>query len=272
MDPLIEQRRYPRIHLPLLVELKHPSLGVRRCVAKDISEGGVFVYTDNPQIALGAKVKLTLQNTLSVETQPTPTVEMTVARVQDDGLALSFVNITGRHLWDSVERLRTELAIGRDYFQIHLNLLVINPDNAILLVQQHGRWGFPATFLTVGEDWKRAAGEYLARETGTTLTDIGSILTMHSAGTPEVPEAAVMDLFVEARGKAGTSDGRPSNSRYRALRWTNRRRDIEESTFASEAIRTLAGNALKRLIKEEKATKKDAAVKEDGANPAPEEN
>jgi len=66
----MEQRRFPRIQLPLLVELKHPTLGARRCIARDISEGGVFVHTDNPQVKPGAKVKVTLQNTLSVKPSP----------------------------------------------------------------------------------------------------------------------------------------------------------------------------------------------------------
>lgn len=246
----MEQRRYPRIQLPLLVELKHPTLGTLRCTAKDISEGGVFVHTDKPQVKPGAKVKLTLQNTLSVDTQPTPTVEMEVKRVQEDGLGLAFVNATGRHLWQSVERLRSELAIGKDYFQVHLNVVLINPDNAILLAQLHGKWTFPATFLTVGQDWQAALGAFLASEFGITVTDVGQILAMNSLGYPELPEAAVVDLYVEA----GAADDRctlAKGSRYRATRWTDRRRDIEEITFARDQVRDLADAALKRLIKDE---------------------
>lgn len=138
----MDSRRYPRVQLPLLVALKHPSLGSLRCIAKDISEGGVYVYTDNPHIGPGAKVKVTLENLLNVESQPTPTVEMEVKRVEAEGLALEFVNVTGRHLWQSVERLRTELAVGRDLFQAHLNIVVTN-ETGVLLTQRHGRWGFP---------------------------------------------------------------------------------------------------------------------------------
>jgi hypothetical protein len=245
----MEQRRYPRIQLPLLVELKHPSLGVTRCIARDISEGGVFVYTDNPQIKPGAKVKLTLQNTLSVESQPTPTVEMEVKRVEADGLGLAFVNVAGRHLWQSVERMRSELAIGEDFFQVHLNVLVINSANAILLAQQHGKWTFPATFLRVGQDWRNALKEFLQSEFGLPVTSFGQIAAMNSVGYPELPEAAVLDLFVEA----STGNGKhqlAKNSRYRQVRWTDRRRDIEEATFASEQMRELADAALTRLIKD----------------------
>lgn len=244
----MEQRRYPRIQLPLLVELKHPSLGAQRCIARDISEGGVFVYTQNPQIKPGAKVKLTLQNTLSVESQPTPTVDMEVKRVDEEGLGLAFVNVAGRHLWQSVERLRSELAIGEDYFQVHVNALVINDANAILLAQQHGKWTFPATFLKVGQDWRPALGEFLQREFGLQAPAIGDIVAMNSLGYPELPEAAVLDLFVEVSAAAGTCR-LAENSRYRSLRWADRRRDVEDTTFATEQMRELADATLSRLIK-----------------------
>lgn len=245
----MEQRRYPRIQLPLLVELKHPSLGSRRCIAKDISEGGVFVYTDKPQIKPGAKVKLTLGNTLAVEAQPTPTVEMEVVRVEDEGIGLAFTSATGRHLWQSVERLRTELAIGRDYFQVHLNAMVINPANAILLAQQHGKWTFPATFLVVGQNWQRSLQAFLRQELSVEVAEFGSIVALHSAGTAEVPEAAVLKLFVEARAmtdKCAVSAG----GRYRAAKWADRRRDVGDATFADEQTRELADALLLRLGKE----------------------
>ncbi len=246
----MEQRRFPRIQLPLLVELKHPSLGVRRCIARDISEGGVFVHTDNPQIKPGALVKVTLQNTLAVESQPTPTVDMEVKRIEEDGLALAFTNVTGRHLWQSVERLRTELAIGQDYFQVHLNALVINDSGALLLAQQHGKWTFPATFLQVGQDWREALQRYLGEDLGIQVTGFGSILAMNSVGLPELPEAAVLDVFVEVHG-AGDKAKPAKGSRYRNLRWTDRRRDVEESTFATEQVRDLADATLMRLIRDE---------------------
>lgn len=246
----MDQRRFPRIQLPLLVDLKHPTLGALRCIARDISEGGIFVHTDNPQVKPGALVKITLLNTLEVETQPTPTVEMEVKRVERDGLGLAFVNATGRHLWQSVERLRSDLAIGEDYFQAHLNVLLINDANAILLVQHHGRWTFPATFLRVGEDWRTALGKFVEREFGARVSGTGPVVAMNSVGLRELPEAAVLDLYVEAYTEA--RDCRlPKDSRYRNPRWTDRRRDLEEATFASEQVRQLAESTLSRLIKED---------------------
>jgi hypothetical protein len=246
----MEQRRYPRIQLPLLVELKHPSLGTRRCIARDISEGGVYVHTDKPQMKPGAKVKVTLENALGVEAQPTPTVDMEVVRVEDAGVALAFTGSAGRHLWQSVERIRTELAIGRDYFQVHLNVLVINPANAILLAQQHGRWSFPAMFLVVGQDWQRSLQEYLAKELGVEVSGFGPIVEMQSAGSAEVPEAAVLKLYVEARS-AGNGCRVASGGRYRAAKWVGRRRDLGESTFADERTRQIADATLAQLAREQ---------------------
>lgn len=248
----MEQRRHPRIQLPLLVELKHPTIGAHRCIARDISEGGVFVYTDNPQLKPGAKVRLTLQNTLGVEAQPTPTVEMEVKRVENDGLGLAFVNVAGRHLWHSAERVRDELAIGRDYFQVHVNLLIINDADALLLVQQHGKWTLPAGFLVVGDDWQQAMRGFMQREFGLNLADYGAIRSMSSIGNPELPEAAVLDVFVEAR----TTDRRirlSEGSRYRSARWIDRRRDVEEATFAGERVRALVADTVKRLLEAQEA-------------------
>jgi hypothetical protein len=175
---------------------------------------------------------------------------MEVKRVEEDGLALAFVNVTGRHLWQSVDRLRSELAIGQDFFQVHLNVLVTNPYNAILLAQQHGKWTFPATYLEVGQSWQGAVETFLAAELSVKVTGFGQVVAMNSVGYPELPEAAVLDLFVEAQAADHTCK-LAKGSRYRSARWTDRRRDVEEGTFASDRIRELADAALKRLIKDE---------------------
>ncbi|MFW6092773.1 MAG: PilZ domain-containing protein [Pseudomonadota bacterium] len=248
----MEQRRYPRIQVPLLVELKHPTTGTLRCMARDISEGGIFVQTDNPQLKPGAKVKLTLLNTLGVEAQPTPTVDMEVKRVEDRGLGLAFTSVVGRHLWESVERMRTELAIGRDYFQVHVNVLVVNTAGAVLLAQQHGRWTFPATFLVVGEDWQVSVRRFLNDDFAVEVDRIGAILGMNTVTGAELPEAAVLDLFVEAGTHSETCE-LADTSRYRSARWIDRRRQVEETTFVTEQVRALAEGAVERLATTDEA-------------------
>jgi len=249
----MEQRRHPRIQLPLLVELKHPSLGTQRCIARDISEGGIFVQIDKPPIKTGAMLKLTLVNPISVEATPTPTVDMEVKRVEDDGLGLAFANSAGRHLWQSVERLRSELAIGRDYFQIHLSVLVANESNAVLLVQQHGRWTLPGTYLVVGEDWRDAAKRFLETTFSLDNVAVEAVITVNNEGDPELPEAAVLDVYVGARADARTFE-LAEGTRYRNARWVDRRRTLEELTFSSDRVRGLADQRLADLIRQNAAT------------------
>ena len=141
-----EKRQYPRISIPLLVEIKHPILGSRRCIASNVSAGGLFVTFDDGVDTAGIKVqsrlKASLVNTNQVEPHPTPTVDMVVMRVESNGLGLKFANETSRFLWESAERRRVELAIGRDYFQVHVSAL-ISRDRRLLLVERKGRWVFP---------------------------------------------------------------------------------------------------------------------------------
>ncbi len=245
--PFMQQRRHPRIQLPLLVELKHPTLGTLRCIARDISEGGVFVQLERPQIKPGAKLKLTLLSPVSVEATPTPTVDMEVKRVEADGLGLAFANTTGRHLWQSVERLRSELAIGRDYFQVHLSALVVNEANAILLVQQHGRWTLPGTYLVVGEDWREAAKRFLESTFNLAEVVVESVLTATNEGDPNLPEAAVLEIYLDARADASRFK-LCEDARYKDARWVDRRRSVEEATFVNELVRQLADTKLMQLI------------------------
>ena len=244
----MQDRRHPRIQLPLLVEVKHPTLGGRRCVARDISEAGVFVHLQEPEIKVGAKLKLTLLNPISVEVTPTPTVEMEVKRVEADGLGLAFISASGRHLWQSVEHLRSELAIGRDYFQVHLSFLVVNEAKAILLVQQHGRWTLPGAYLTVGEDWREAAKVFLESTFNLADVSVESVLTVNNEGDPDLPEAAMLDVYLDV--SANSSEFKLSETaRYRNIRWADRRRFVEEATFANDLIRELADTRLMQLIR-----------------------
>ena len=244
----MERRQHPRIQLPLLVELSHPSLGKTPSVARDISEGGVFVHIENPKIKPGAKLKLTLLNPTNVDHQPTPTVGMIVRRVEENGIGLEFANKTNRHLWRSVERLREELEVGRDYFQIHQSAVVINEASQILLVQQHGKWSFPGEYLIVGEDWSSAIKGFLA--SNFSLKDIvtDEILAMDSTGGTGLPEAAVLQVFHLVRAN---SESFTMTDRYKNHRWTNNRRALDEITFASDKPRQITGAILDRLAKEE---------------------
>src|SRR4030095_5770984 len=134
----METRQHPRIQLPFEVEVAHPIFGRVRTIARDISESGLFIQMPPGALKEGSKLKVTILNAALIEHTPTPTVELEVARVADEGLGLRFINQTGRHLWQSVERMRQELAIGRDYFQVFQAGLIVNREAKLLVAQQHG--------------------------------------------------------------------------------------------------------------------------------------
>ncbi len=239
----MEQRTHPRIQLPLLVEVQHPSIGRRRCTARDVSEGGLFVQVSDHSINVGAKLKITALNPNDIDPQPTPTVDMEVKRVDENGIGLSFVNRTSRYLWDSVKRLREELEIGRDYFQVYLAAVAMNERGQLLIVQHHGRWTFPGQYLVVGDSWRNTLSHLLERDLSLHGTHVHRICDMTSSNAEDLPEAAALKiqvlLSVDDSGFAINAD-----APYRDHRWIARKRDLEEITFAHEQERQLAADAL----------------------------
>jgi len=240
----MEKRKHPRIELPLLVELQHPSVGRSSCVARDISEGGVFVQIKSPGIKVGAKLKIKLQNPNTIDTHATPTVQMQVMRVDPEGLGLAFVNKTSRHLWESVERLRDELTVGRDYFQMHVCALIVREDGKLLVVQQNGKWTFPGRYLIVGDRWRDTLCGML-EDRFSLKVDNGafSLLNLETESAEKIPEAAVAKLFAVIAVDAAAFKF-VAGERYKTSRWINRPRIIEEMTFADELTRAQARAAL----------------------------
>lgn len=239
----MERRKHTRIELPLLVELQHPSVGRQNCIARDISEGGVFVRIETKGISRGAKVKLTLLNPNTIDTQPTPTVDMEVMRVEEDGLGLAFKNRTSRHLWESVERLRDELAIGRDYFQLHVAALVIKENGRLLIVQQNGKWTFPGTYLVVGDSWRDAVSRMLEDRFSLTVeAQRMNVLTVETDSSEAIPEAAVAKVFACMPANSDMFSF-TSGERYKDSRWLQNPRMIDELTFADDLTRTQAAAA-----------------------------
>lgn len=239
----MERRKHPRIELPLLVELQHPSIGRKSCIARDISEGGVFVQIETRGINRGAKLKLTLRNTNTIDTQPTPTVDMEVMRVEEDGLGLAFKNRTSRHLWESVERMRAELAIGRDYFQLHVCALVMKENGRLLLVQQNGKWTFPGAYIVVGDDWRETLVQMLKERFSIVADGKGlQVLNMETEAAEAIPEAAVAKVFAIIQADTEAFSFSPGE-RYKDSRWLQNPRMIDELTFADDLIRRQAAAA-----------------------------
>lgn len=241
----MERRQHPRVQLPLLVEVQHPTLGRQNCVARDVSQGGVYVQLRTSGISPGAKVRLTLQSPSSIDSQPTPTVQMEVVRVEEEGLGLKFVNNTSRHLWESVERLRDELAIGRDYFQLHVCALAMQRKGRLLVVQQNGRWTFPGTYLIVGDQWRNALERMLTDRFSVAVTrESMEVLAFETESSERVPEAAVAKAFAVMQVDAGQYEFSPGE-RYKAARWLQNPRMIDELTFVDDLTRDQAAAAFR---------------------------
>ncbi len=241
----MEQREYPRIQIPLLVELMHPAIGSIQTTVRDISAGGLFVHLPEAAINAGSKLKLRLLTVLPTDTQTTPTVDMQVERVTDEGLGLSFTNRTAEHLWSSVQRVRSELEIGRDYFQVHQSLAVVHPGKGLLLVQQNGKWLLPGHYLLVGENAEKALIAYASAALGLSLS--GEVHT-HAADSSEdisIAEAATYSIIFSIATQSHEvqlADG----SAYKDWRWLAKIRDLPEITFASNLQRQVAQKILKQ--------------------------
>lgn len=238
----MEQRQQPRITVPIEVDLNHASIGTVQTVTRDVSVGGIFVLLDDPSLPLQARVKVTLRNLPMIEAGPTPTVPMTVERIEQDGLALSFANRASEHLWNSVDRVRERITVGEDLFQVHQSAVVVSDEGSLLVVNEAGRWLYPGEYLNAGASGPDALLSYLEGELGLANARLESPLEAMTLQRP-ASEATVFSVFYrlscsEARATLAT------DSRYREARWVSRRMEIEELTFSDEALRPLGYRAL----------------------------
>ncbi len=245
VEHAMDDRGSVRIQLPFEVEVSHPSLGRIRSVARDISEGGIFVRLSPTGLRVGAKVKVTVLNAALVESSATPTVDMEVARITEEGLGLKFTNRTSQHLWHTVDRLRHDLRLGQDYFQVFQGAAIVNQQGKLLVVQRHGKWLFPGDYLTVGLEWRTALNEFLAADLGLDDLVLEDTLGIDSAPSTMASENATFSAF--HRFSSGSERVRlRDDSRYRHAKWISRAFSLEELTFAHPLLRDLAALAFDR--------------------------
>jgi hypothetical protein len=249
----MDSRQHPRVQLPFEVELAHPSLGRIRRVVRDVSQGGLFVVTDTGTLKPGAKIKVTVLSAALVESTATPTIDMEVARVDPRGLGLKFVNSTGEFLWSSVQRLRQELEIGRDYFQVFQGALVFNREGRLLVVQQHGKWLFPGEHLVVGQDWRTRMSAFLTTEFGLEEVVIHDVLAVDSDAETQAGENATFSVFHRVTTEGDRAQLR-AGSRYKQTRWVARSVGVDELTFSHPLLRRLASLGFERTEAERRPT------------------
>ena len=85
-----EQRQFTRVSSSVMVQISHPSFGMIELKAKDLSDGGIFVYLGN-HIAppTGTVVKtLIKRHKGAINEEP---VDMRVVHHQSGGMGLMFV-------------------------------------------------------------------------------------------------------------------------------------------------------------------------------------
>ncbi|MEM7100349.1 MAG: PilZ domain-containing protein [Pseudomonadota bacterium] len=246
----MDQRQHIRVQVPMAVEISHPAIGTQTTTARDVSEGGVFVRLSTTSINVGAKIKIRVLNLLDTDTQHTPSVDMEVRRTTDEGLGLAFLNKTGRHLWSSVQRLRDELEIGRDYFQVHQSIVLHNEQAGVLLVQQDGKWLLPGHYLTVGQIGEAALLQFCKTALGVNPIGSPTPIVTDSAADISVLEAATFRIIYALEVK-DTKVNLKEGGTYREVKWTRRPRDLNEITFAAELQRDAADLVLSQHSKEE---------------------
>ena len=245
----MERRKHPRVQLPLEVRLTHPFVGQRTVVAKDLSDEGIYVWYADAPFKVGSSMEVTLLGNPMIESQPTPTVRMTVSRLDETGLALSFVNKSGAHLWRSAGLRATELHVGQDLFRVFQAAVVRDGAGRILTVQQHGRWLFPGQFLRTDVSWEVSLQEHLSGVLH--LTDTAFVRTVLTHNDPEsvARESAIMSLFhlfevstePAAAARAQLADDAP----YTKVRWIDTPRTLDELSFSAEPLRELVRGLLR---------------------------
>jgi hypothetical protein len=239
-------REASRVQLPFEVELKHPTLGTVRSVVRDISESGLFVGLQGSTLKPGARVRVTVLNVALTEGSATPTIEMEVVRTAPDGMGLKFINHAARHLWHSVRRLREELDLGRDYFQVFQAALVTSPQRKLLLLQQSGRWLFPGQHLVVGQEWRTALTAFLESELAIESATFVETLEVDSSPDVMAPENATLSLFHHFK-TASTRVRLREGSRFRHPRWVSRVLEVDELSFSHPLLLSIARETVRRI-------------------------
>lgn len=252
----MERRKQSRIQLPLEVDLRHPFIGLRTVVARDMNDEGVFAWYPDAPFKVGSSIDVTLRCKAMIESTPTPTVKMQVSRIDDNGLVLSFCNKSGAHLWRSATVAPQELDIGRDLFRIFQAAIVRDSAGRILTVQQNGRWLYPGAYLHSGEHAINTLQDQLARVLNLTGTQFRrTVLTYCDPDVVAIESStmSVFHLFTLSANDTENQNPKPSSSvkvvlsedsTYTKVRWLDRLREIDEMSFSAEPLRELARSLL----------------------------
>jgi c-di-GMP-binding flagellar brake protein YcgR len=83
------KRQFPRLPLPMTVEVTVAEQGTVQMKTRDMSDGGVFLE-NNENIILLMGVKLTIKVIENMQGEEAAEIPATVVRVTNDGVAVQF--------------------------------------------------------------------------------------------------------------------------------------------------------------------------------------
>lgn len=84
-----DQRKYERLPLSAKVKITHPDIGSVMVWTRDLSDGGVFLITNDIKLPpIGSVVEGQVQGSM----ENPPTIKMEIVRVERDGVGVKFCN------------------------------------------------------------------------------------------------------------------------------------------------------------------------------------
>jgi len=146
-----EQRSQKRNKIPLKVELNHPTAGSMVAVARDMSDAGVFLLTEQHQgLAVGDLVTIRSKELGINGDQSGQLLKMRIVRREPTGVGLILLEDESQSLnladpsTDSVSHL------------VQQSLLLVFRAKYLLLRSQGDHWRLPSYPLAHGIDWRSA--------------------------------------------------------------------------------------------------------------------
>ena len=232
------------VPMSLEVELSHPLIGRARVLANELANDGLFVQLPAAKgFKVGTAVRISPYSHSLIESRPSPTVQMRVSRITQDGLELAFLNKSSAHLWKSVDFGNQELNLERDFFRLYHAAALQRPDGAVLLTQQNGRWLFPGHYLIAQQDWQVELQNFLQQCFSLTDCQLGQTLLVDSQA--EIADGATATLFMLHRVSISERIVQlTANTPYARCYWAKTSRDIDELSFSSEKLRGAAQTML----------------------------
>ncbi len=141
-----ESRQSRRLNVPLKVEISHPTLGRLDVEARDMSDGGIFVFLDPDfQLPVGEIITAKVLGLGGSDKDPSPTLNMRIVRAEKDGMGLSIVEAASNK--------------PQNLFSIRQSLFIFSSKKNILLLenspQNSPQWTLPNRLMQTGEGWQQ---------------------------------------------------------------------------------------------------------------------